>query len=361
MDTLLLTPGPLTTAPSVRSAMQFDHGSRDPAFVASCGRVWRRLEAMAPEPDAFAAIPIQGSGTYAVEAMLGTLVPREGGAAILVHGVYGERAAECLRRMGRHCRVFLAEEGADPDLAALADGLAADDRLTHVFTVHSETTTGQLLPLAAISAVVAAAGRRLLVDAMSSFGAVPLDGIIADGIAASANKCLEGVPGLAFVLARREALQASAGNSPSVSLDLHAQWVRLERDGQFRFTPPTHVIAALDVALQLHAEEGGVAGRGGRYRENMRRLTEGMVARGFELLLPLERQGPIIATFREPRSAGWSFPVFYAFLRERGFAIYPGSLARVPSFRIGCIGQVFPSDIDRFLEVIDAWQTHNPG
>jgi 2-aminoethylphosphonate-pyruvate transaminase len=332
--------------------MQYDYGSRDPEFVALAARVRHGLLALAPEASEFTAIPLQGSGTYAVEAMLGSLVPPEGGVAVLVHGVYGHRAAEILRRMGHHHTVFLAEEGDDPDLDALRVGLENDPQLTHVFTVHSETTTGQLLPVHAISVLVAKMGRRLLVDAMSSLGAISLEGVIADGIASSANKCLEGAPGLAFVLARRSALKP--GFSPSLSLDLHAQESRLAKDGQYRFTPPTQVLAALDVALRLHAEEGGVAARGTRYSENMRRLLQGMSALGYRSLLPPERQGPIIATFHQPTD--WDFQAFYEYLRERGFAIYPGSLARIPSFRIGCIGQVFPADIDRFLTVVAAWR-----
>jgi 2-aminoethylphosphonate-pyruvate transaminase len=214
--------------------------------------------------------------------------------------------------------------------------------------VHSETTTGQLLPLAAIAEVVARRGRALLVDAMSSLGAVPIT-VPCEAVASSANKCLEGVPGLAFVLVRRDRLAAAAGRSPSLSLDLHAQADRLDRDGQFRFTPPTQVLAALDVALELFAQEGGVEGRGARYGENMRRLLAGMTALGHRPLLPPERQGPIIATFHLPTTPGWSFPAFYEHLRARGFAIYPGSLAALPTFRVGCIGQVFPSDIDRFI------------
>lgn len=297
------------------------------------------------------AVPIQGAGTYAVEAMLGSLVPADGGALVLVHGVYGQRAVDALRRMGRRVVALEAGEGALPDFDALSRELAKEPGLTHVHTVHSETTTGQLLPLRAISDAVVAAGRRLLVDAMSSFGAISLDGVVADGIAASANKCLEGVPGLAFVLCRQGTM--APGRAPSLSLDLHAQHARLIKDGQFRFTPPTHVLAALDAALGLHAEEGGTRARGARYAENMRQLVSGMRALGYTLLLPDERQGPIIATFHEP--AGWNFAAFYGFLQERGFAIYPGSLARTPSFRIGCIGQVFPSDIQRFLTAVAAY------
>jgi 2-aminoethylphosphonate-pyruvate transaminase len=247
--------------------------------------------------------------------------------------------------------VAKGEEGEYPDLGALDARLAEDPGISHVFTVHSETTTGQLLPLRAIAEVVARRGRRLLVDAMSSLGAVPVD-VPCDAIASSANKCLEGVPGLAFVLVRRDVLARATGRSPSVSLDLQAQAARLDRDGQFRFTPPTHVLAALDVALELHAREGGVEGRGARYRENMRRLIAGMSALGHRPLLPEARQGPIIATFHLPTTPGWSFTTFYEHLRARGFAIYPGSLAKVPTFRVGCIGQVFPADIDRFLAAV---------
>ena len=352
MEPLLLTPGPLTTSPLVRAAMQRDLGSRDPEFTEMTARVRRRLAGLAPQPGAFTAIPLQGSGTFAVEAMLGTLVPPDAGAAVLVNGVYGARAVEALRRMGRTCEAFITGEGGLPDLDALAIALTANPGLTHVFTVHSETTTGQLLPLKAISDVTARAGRRLLVDAMSSLGAIPMDGVQADAIASSANKCLEGVPGLGFVLVRNDVIAGAAGLAPSLSLDLHAQWSRLEKDGQFRFTPPTHVLAALDVALDLHEQEGGVTARGARYAGNMRLLLDGMRRLGFVPLLPDERQGPIIATFHEPASPAWSFPRFYDFLRERGFAIYPGSLAKVPSFRVGCIGQVFPADIVRFIAAV---------
>lgn len=354
---LLLTPGPLSTAKEVRAALARDHGSRDPAFVALVARIRQRLSQLSPDPDTFTAVLLPGSGTAAVEAMISSLVPPTGRLLVLDHGVYGARAAEMARRIGRLGHTLVAEEGAEPDLAALDALLAARPELTHVFAVHNETTTGQLLPLPAISQIVARHGRRLLVDAMSSFGAIGLDGIEAEAIASSANKCLEGVPGVAFVLVRRDAVAAAEGNAVSVSLDLHAQWARFAQDGQFRFTPPTHVLAAFHVALDLHAAEGGVAGRGARYRENMRRLLEGMTSLGFSPLLPPERQGPVIATFHLPSVETWSFNTFYEYLLGRGFAIYPGSLARTPSFRVGCIGQVFPADIDRFVSTVGKWRS----
>jgi 2-aminoethylphosphonate-pyruvate transaminase len=350
MTPLLLTPGPLTTAAAVREAMTVDLGSRDPAFLAVTARILTRLVALAPEPGAFEAVPVQGSGTFAVEAMLGTFVPRTGAAAVLVNGVYGARAVELLCRAGRRVVPLVADEEAAPDLDALDRALAADPGITHVVAVHVETTTGQLEPIAEIAAITARHGRRLLVDAMAAFGAIGLDGVVADAVAASSNKCLEGVPGLGFVLARSTALAETAGNAHSVSLDLHAQAARLTKDGQFRFTPPTHVMLALDAALTLHLAEGGVAGRGARYAANLRVLVDGLTALGFVPLLPAERQAPIIVTFRAPADPAWSFPAFYEALRARGFAIYPGSLTRVPSFRVGCIGQVFPDDLARFVD-----------
>lgn len=350
--TLLLTPGPLSTHAEVRAAMGRDIGSRDPEFIALTRRVLSGLTRLVPEPDAFVAVPVQGSGTFAVEAMLGGFVPRAGAAAVLVNGVYGARAAEILERAGRRVRRLYTPEDQAPDLAALDAALAEDPELSHVVTIHCETTTGQLLPVAEISAIVARHGRRLLVDAMSSMGALSLEGVFADAFAASANKCLEGAPGLGFVLARREALLCCEGNAHSVSLDLYAQHQRLERDGQFRFTPPTHVMLALDVALRLHAEEGGTAGRGARYRESCRRLVSGLERLGLRTLLPAERQAPIIVTFHVPDHPAWDFGRFYDALSARGFSIYPGSLSATPSFRVGCIGQVFPDDLDRFVAAV---------
>lgn len=350
MEPLLLTPGPLTTHRDVKAAMTVDLGSRDPAFLAVSARIQSRLVELLPQPEGFVAVPVQGSGTFAVEAMLGSLVPRDGAAAVLINGVYGARAAEILERIGRRVVALVTPEEDAPDLEALDRCLASDPTISHVVTIHSETTTGQLEPLAEISAITAAHGRRLLVDAMSSFGALSLDGVVADAFAASSNKCLEGVPGLGFVLVRRDVLVA--GRSHSVSLDLHAQWSRLAKDGQFRFTPPTHVMLALDKALQLHQAEGGVKGRGARYQENLQILWDGMQAIGFVPLLPRNRQAPIIVTFRSPSDPRWNFSAFYEALRLRGFAIYPGSLTRTPSFRVGCIGQVFPADMRRFVQVV---------
>ncbi len=320
---LLLTPGPLTTAAATRRAMLADWGSRDEAFIALTARVRARLTQLVGGEDSHVCVPLQGSGTFAIEATLGTL----------------ETA-----------------EDAPPDADRLAARLAADPAITHVAAVHCETTSGILNPIAALAAAAAGQHRRLIVDSMSAFGGIPLDlrQVPCEAVVASSNKCLEGVPGLAFAIVRRDALAASTGNAHSVSLDLHDQWRAMEGNGQWRFTPPTQVLAALDQALALLEAEGGVAARHARYAANCKVLVEGLRRLGFETLLPDALQAPIIITVRMPADPAFGFDAFYNGLRERGFVIYPGKLTQAPSFRIGCIGAVFPKDMEDAVGAIAA-------
>lgn len=352
-DPLLLTPGPLTTSKSVKQAMLHDWGSRDPAFIALNRRVLEGLAEIAGG-DGLVAVPMQGSGTFAVEAMIGTLVPRDGKLLILINGAYGQRAGKIADRAGRAWTALETAEDTPPDIAALSAALDADPAITHVFAVHCETTSGILNPIAEIADAVAAKDRRLLVDSMSAFGALEIDAakVRYDALAASSNKCLEGVPGLGFVLCREDALRAAAGNAHALSLDLADQFLALERTGQYRFTPPIHVIAALAQALDEHRDEGGVAGRGGRYRRNCRTLIDGLRDLGFETLLPDRLQAPIIVTFRMPGHPNFSFQTFYDALAERGFLIYPGKLTVAESFRIGCIGRLDERDMAGAVEAV---------
>ena len=355
-ERILLTPGPLTTSRTVREAMLRDWGSRDPAFAAMTARVRRRLVALAGGEDTHDAVLLQGSGTFGVEAMLGTFVPVDGKVLILVNGAYGRRMAQICRAIGRAHTVLEWDEDQPVDPAATSAALAADAGITHVAVVYSETTSGIVNPLPEVAGVVAAAGRRLLVDAMSAFGALPCEAqtLGYEALVASANKCLEGVPGLTFVVARRTALAAAAGRAPSVVLDLADQWAFMERTGQWRFTPPTHVLAALDRALDEHAAEGGVAGRAARYRRNCQVLVEGMRALGFRPLLPAHLQGPIIVTFHTPPDPRFDFQAFYDRLAQRGYLIYPGKLTRIDSFRIGCIGRIDERHVRGALAAIRA-------
>ncbi len=338
----LLTPGPLTTSETTKQAMMRDWGSRDARFVALTARVRDRLTALAGGGEDHACVLLQGSGTFAVEAMLGTLVPPDGHCLILVNGAYGKRMARICEIIGRAHSVYETADDAPPDPARLDALLADDDTISHVAAVHCETTSGILNPIEDIAAVCEARGRRLLIDAMSSFGALPLDisKTPCDAIAASANKCLEGVPGIGFVIARRDALAASSANAPSLALDLYDQWRGFEDTGEWRFTPPTQVLAALDQALEEHAAEGGVAARGARYAANCRILVDGMRALGFETFLSDDLQAPIIVTFHAPSDPRFDFTRFYDALAARGYLIYPGKLTRSASFRIGCIGRL---------------------
>ncbi len=343
-DPWLLTPGPLTTSATVKAAMLHDRGSRDRAFIDLDRAVRERLLALVQGGESHRCVPIQGSGTFAVEAMLGTLVPRTGRLLVLVNGAYGERMVRMAGYHGRAVETLAWPEDRPVDPAALEARLASEPSIGHVAVVHCETTSGILNPLEAVAEVTARHGRALLVDAMSSFGALPIDArrIRFDGLAASANKCLEGVPGVGFVIARASALSAAAGNAPALSLDLADQEAAYVRTGQWRFTPPTHVLAALHEALLEHEAEGGVEGRGRRYAENARILVEGMRGLGFEPLLDPAVQAPIIVTFKMPADPRFRFEEFYELLRARGYVIYPGKLTVAPSFRMGCIGRLGP-------------------
>ncbi len=354
-EPLLLTPGPLTTSRTTREAMLRDWGSRDTDFIALNARVRDRLVDIAGARGSHVCVPIQGSGTFAIEATVGTLLPRDGKMLVLVNGAYGKRIMRICQMIGRaHVAIETAEDVPN-DVAALDAALAADTSISHVAAIHCETTSGILNPIEAIAETVARHGRSLMIDAMSAFGAIPLDAakVPFDALVASSNKCIEGLPGVGYAIIRESVLAAAAGNAHSLSLDLHDQWKTMEGNGQWRFTPPTHVLAGFDQALAEHAAEGGVAGRGGRYGANCRILVDGMRALGFETLLPDELQAPIIVTFHTPSDPAFDFKIFYDGLRQRGYVIYPGKLTVAESFRIGCIGHVFESDIRGALAAVE--------
>ncbi len=350
----LLTPGPLTTSLPVKEAMLRDWGSWDEDFRAMTRRLRAMLIDMLGEGgEDFDCVPMQGSGTFSVESMLGTFVPRNGKALVLANGAYGLRAAQTLDYLGRE--VVLLDKGdyLPPRGEEVAAMLARDPDITHVLAVHCETSSGILNPIEEIAQAVEAAGRSLLIDSMSAFGAIPIDlgRVRCDAIVSSANKCIEGVPGFGFILARKEALAAAKGNAHSLSLDAEAQWSHMNATGQWRFTPPTHAVAAFLNALEEHAAEGGVAGRGARYARNRDAMVDGMRALGFETLLNARWLSPIIVTFFCPADPKFDFATFYDLLKAKGFIIYPGKLTVADSFRIGCIGQV---DEDAMRRVVSA-------
>lgn len=335
--------------------MQADWGSWDSDFNALTADIREQLLAMAKaDPDEFACVPMQGSGTFAVEATLAGLTSPDSPTLVLSNGAYGKRAVEILTYLGREvqlmdngdCRPLLAED-VDAWLTAHPD-------ISSVVLIHCETSSGILNPLKAIAAAVCRHQKRLIVDAMSAFGAVPIDleQMAVDALVSSANKCIEGVPGFGFVIVRRDLLKASAGQSHSLSLDLHAQWSYMERTGQWRFTPPTHAVVAFHSALAQHRAEGGVLGRLARYSANRDAVVSGMRKLGFQTLLDDLWLSPIITTFLSPADPNFDFTAFYAELKARGFIIYPGKLTAVDSFRIGHIGQVNRTDIQALLVAV---------
>ncbi len=352
----LLTPGPLTTSQGVKAAMLADWGSRDVEFRKVVADIRNGLLAMAGADETYECVIMQGSGTFAIEAALGAFCPSgEAKTLVVANGAYGDRAAKILEKIGRPVVKIDKGDSAAPTPEEVGAALDADPAITHVWVIHCETTSGIVNPVTDIASVVRGRGRRFMVDAMSSFGALPLD--MRDGLdvmVSSSNKCIEGVPGFSYVLVKRHMLEMSKGRSHSVVLDLYEQWKGLEANGQFRFTPPTHALVAFHQAMKEHAEEGGVEARGNRYARNADLLVKGMRDIGFSTLLNDNEAGPIIQTFLTPRDPNFDFEHFYESLRMRGFAIYPGKLTKRPSFRIGTIGKVDETVMNGVLAAIRA-------
>jgi 2-aminoethylphosphonate-pyruvate transaminase len=355
-DPILLTPGPLTTALRTKQAMLHDWGSWDADFNAITARVRDSLVRIAHAEATHECVPLQGSGTFAVEAAIGTLVPRAGHVLVPLNGAYCQRIAKICKILGR--RVSTIEYGEDEQVRAADIGqrLTDDPSITHVALVHCETSTGILNPLQEIAQVVAAHGKGLIIDAMSTFGALEIDARTTpfDGLIAASGKCLEGVPGMGFVLARRAVLEKSEGVSHSLAMDLHDQWVYMMKTTQWRYTPPTHVVAALDAALEQYFAQGGLAARGATYTENCRVLIAGLKRIGLRVFLPSEIQAPIIVTVHAPDDARYQFKRFYDAVKARGYILYPGKLTTLETFRVGCMGQLGASGIGGAVDAIDA-------
>ena len=353
-DPILLTPGPLTTSLATKAAMLRDWGSWDAAFNAVTAAVRAKLLAIVHGEPTHVCVPMQGSGTFSVEAAVNTLVPRDGHVLALINGAYGTRFAKLTQMMGRRLSTFETAEDVPTTPQDVERLLAADPSITHVGLIHCETSTGILNPLPEIAAVVARRGRSLIVDAMSSFGAIPIDArtVPFDALIAASGKCVEGPPGMGFVFARRSVLEKCAGHSTSLALDLYDQWTYMERTTQWRYTPPTHVVVALDGALDQFVAEGGQPARLARYTQNCETLTRGMGALGFRVFLPPEIQAPIIVTFHAPADPKYAFKPFYDSVRDKGFILYPGKLTQVETFRVGCIGAIGAEEMRQAVNAI---------
>jgi 2-aminoethylphosphonate-pyruvate transaminase len=341
-DPILLTPGPLTTSPATRQAMLRDWGSWDTAFNRMTSDICCDLLAIVSGQKDFVCVPMQGSGTFSVEAALGSLVPRDAVVLVPNNGAYCTRLLKILERLGVASIELKFRDDEPASVARIEEMFRREPRITHVAQVHLETSAGLLNPLDEIAALCKQHDKRLIVDAMSSFGALPIDvskgGI--DAVIAASGKCLEGVPGMGFVIVRRTLLEASAGNSRSLALDLHDQYAYMMKTTQWRFTPPTHVVAALRAALDQFIAQGGQPARGARYRGNCAALIEGMASLGFKPFLDASVQAPVIVTFHAPHDPAYDFKRFYETVRDAGYVLYPGKLTEVETFRVGCIGAI---------------------
>jgi 2-aminoethylphosphonate-pyruvate transaminase len=354
---LLLTPGPLTTSRTVRQAMLVDYSTWDVDYNAVVTRVREGIVRLATLNDGYTCTLMQGSGTFAVEATIGSAVPSDGRILIVNNGAYGKRMVEIAARLGIDHVELMHAETDPPDLERMSAALERDGAITHIAMAHCETTTGMLNPAEAVGKLAREHGKKYILDAMSSFGGVPLtmESVGADFLISSANKCVQGVPGFGFVVATRAEMESIKGRARSLSLDLWDQWQEMEaKGGKWRYTSPTHTVCAFAQALQELEEEGGVEARYRRYSENQRRLVAGMEAMGLRTLLPRRWQSAVITSFHNPAHPNYSFALFYDELKARRFVIYPGKVSQADCFRIGTIGHVFPDDVDLLLREIRA-------
>lgn len=353
---LLLTPGPLSTAPSVRAAMLRDLSTWDKDYNDLVQQIRAELVQLATESDGFTSVLMQGSGTFAVEATIGSVVPVDGKLAVVSNGAYGRRIAAIAERLRIDTVVVEFAEDQAAELDKLQSVLESDAEITHVAMVHCETTSGLLNPAESVGKLCRSRNLTFILDAMSSFGGFPIDADQwgCDYLISSANKCVQGVPGFGFVVCRQQALESTRGTARSLSLDLYDQWNEMEqKGGKWRYTSPTHTVLAFHQALNELRAEGGIAARYQRYSSNQELLVSGMSRLGFRPLVETRLHSPIITAFHCPQDPSFDFGEFYDRLKQSGFVIYPGKVTNAETFRIGTIGDLYPSDIERLLTEIE--------
>jgi 2-aminoethylphosphonate-pyruvate transaminase len=350
---LLLTPGPLTTSRTVREAMLVDYSTWDIDYNTVVNKIRNSLVELATDRSEYTCTLMQGSGTFAVEATLGSVIPQEGKVLVINNGAYGARILQIAQRLNIDSVELEHRETELPNLPQIKRILEEDITISHIAMVHCETTTGMLNPVEQVGELARKFKKSFILDAMSSFGGIPMtmESTNADFLISSANKCIQGVPGFGFVIAKKSAMQQIKGQARSLSLDLYDQWrVMEDNGGKWRFTSPTHVVSAFAQAIQELQEEGGISARHQRYCENHRRLVAGMESLGLELLLPAEHRSPVITSFLYPENNWFEFGTFYDKMKSRRFVLYPGKVSNAECFRVGTIGHVFPDDITSLIE-----------
>ena len=354
----LLTPGPLTTTETVKKEMLFDHCTWDDDYKQITQSIRRQLLSLAHvSGEDYTVVLMQGSGTFGVESVLTSVTGDHDRLLIAANGAYGERMADIAAHAGIPFLLYSQSYDKVPDPEEIRVLLEQNPDITHVAMVHSETTSGILNDIASVAKVVKGAGKTFIVDAMSSFGGVdiPVGDLGIDFLVSSANKCIQGVPGFSFIIANRVLLMESKGRARSLCLDLYDQWAGMEKDGKWRYTSPTHVVLAFEQAMKELEQEGGIKARHARYQKNMDTLVENFENLGFRLYVDKAWQGPIIATFLYPEGKHFDFQEMYAYIKERGYAIYPGKLTDADTFRIGVIGEIYEEDVLRLTEIMKSY------
>lgn len=350
----LLTPGPLTTTETVKQQMLFDHCTWDNDYKKITQEIRKNLLKLAHvSEEEYTVVLMQGSGTFGVESVLTSVIGENEKVLIAANGAYGERMEDIVKHAKISYDIYHEHYNKVPDAEVMEEKLKSDTSITHVAMVHGETTSGILNDIEAVGKVVKEQGRVFIVDAMSTFGGIdiPMKDWGIDFLVSSANKCIQGVPGFSFIIARRDLLMESAGKARSLSLDLYDQWKTMEVDGKWRFTSPTHVVLAFAQAMKEMEEEGGIEARNRRYTENNRLLIEKMAQMGIRPYIDAVHQGPIITTFFYPEHSHFKFEEMYQYIKERGYAIYPGKVTEAETFRIGNIGEIYKEDIEKLCEI----------
>ena len=354
----LLTPGPLTTTDSVKEVMMFDYCTWDDDYKVITQQIRKNLLDLAHvSEDEYTAVLMQGSGTFGVESVISSVIPEDGTLLLLSNGAYGERIAKMCDYHKISCIHITQDYDKTPDAKKAEEALKSHPEITHVAMIHSETTSGILNDIKSIGELADKYGKIFIVDAMSSFAGVdiPMKDWHISFLISSANKCIQGVPGFSFIIANRQLLLESKGRARSLSLDLYDQWVGMEKDGKWRYTSPTHVVRAFAQAMKELEEEGGIPARHARYQHNMDTLVKNFEELGFRLYVDKSWQGPIIATFLYPEGKQIDFKDMYAYIKERGYAIYPGKLTDMDTFRIGVIGEIYEEDIQKLTDIMKSY------
>lgn len=355
LESYLLTPGPVTVPQSIKEGMMADRSANSAPVIEMVRRIRSYLLEICSGTENFECVPLQGSATYAVEAVFQSLVPKGSRILVIENGAYGTRMARLAEVAGFDVKKLSFGLQPMPTAADVAAALDADPGIDYVSLCHVETSTGALNPIEEIAAVARARGKKVIIDAVASFGGIPIDveALDLEALIISPNKCFESVPGIGIVIARRTTLEEAEGRSVSLCLDLHDQWAFLQEHGFFRWTPPTHVLGAFAEAVRLHEVEGGVPSRNARYREHWSRLVDALRQRGFTTMLPDKYNAPIVTSFNVISHPNFTFDGLFNALDKRGVIIFPGNFPAVGTFRIGVMGDLQKPDIDYIIQCID--------